>query len=91
MEGMPLMVVLSIGDIDTNLTSGSALVRCLDALNRCLAENHAHHVGEPSVVGDRIHIDVDFDSEESVIRFSDLIPGIPLGTIEVLVKERPLH
>jgi hypothetical protein len=91
MEGMPLMMVLSVKCTDEEGKPNGALPKCLTALNRCLAENHAHHVGEPSVVGDRIHIDVDFDSEESVIRFSDLIPGIPLGTIEVLVKEQPLH
>jgi hypothetical protein len=91
MEGMPLMMVLSVKCTDEEGKPNGALPKCLTALNRCLAENHAHFVGDPLMVEDRIHIEVDFDSEESVIRFGDLIPGIPLGTIEVLVKEQPLH
>lgn len=91
MEGMPLMMVLSIGCDVGEEKPNITLIRCLAALVQCITENHAHYVGLPELVGDRVHVDVDFDSDDSVIRFYDLIPGIPLGTIEVLFKDLGLR
>jgi hypothetical protein len=84
MQGTPLMMVLNV---KCNDGEPSPLPGCLHALRRCLEENHVHYVGDPELVGDRILIEVDFDSEDSIVRFADLIPNFPLGSIELLPNE----